>query len=79
MLPAAGQLEMRAGSRHLQERAVVAGVVTEAAELPQTDPVAVERDELLEPIGVSGDAQLHALESTACPRRYGPMNNGRAK
>jgi len=53
-------------------------VVTEAAELPQTDPVAVERDELLEPIGVSGDAQLHALESTACARRYGAMNNGRA-
>ena len=46
------QLEMRAGSRHLQEHAFIAVVVFEAADLVQSEAVAVEPNERVEALGV---------------------------
>src|SRR3954464_15209300 len=60
-VPAApGQLEVGAGAGQLEEDAVVAGVVAEAADLRQPEAVAVEGHELGEALGVAGPAQLHA-------------------
>ena len=53
------QLEVRAGARHREEHAVVAVVIAEAADLGQPDAVPVERDDLVEALGVPGHAQLH--------------------
>jgi hypothetical protein len=54
-----GQLEVRPGARDGEEDAVVAHVVAEAADLRQADPVAVERDDLGQALGVAGDPQPH--------------------
>ena len=59
MAAAGGELEMRIGSRHLQEHAVVAVVTAEAADLGQAEAVAVERDNLVRVLRVPGHAQLH--------------------
>jgi hypothetical protein len=53
------ELEVRAGARDIEERAVVAVVVAEPADLGQPEAVAVERDELGQPVGVPSDAQIH--------------------
>src|SRR6185436_20542634 len=52
------QLEVGAGARYRKKDAVVAFVIAEPADLRQTDAVAVERDELVEPPRVARDAQL---------------------
>jgi hypothetical protein len=56
---AGGQLQVRPGAGDCEEHAVVAVVATEATDLGQPDAVAVEPNDLVEPRGVSGDAQLH--------------------
>jgi hypothetical protein len=53
------ELEVRAGARNIEERAVVAVVVAEPADPGQPEAVAVERDELGQPVGVPSDAQIH--------------------
>src|SRR5689334_1493599 len=53
------ELAVGAGAGHLEEHPVVAVVVTEAADLDQPESVAVEADELVEALGVTGDAELH--------------------
>ena len=58
-MPAAGgELEVRARARDREEHAVVAVVIAEAADLGQPEAVAVERDDLVQALGVPGDAQL---------------------
>src|SRR2546423_192412 len=56
-----GQLEVSAAARHREEDAVVALVPAEAADLGEADAVAVERHDLVEALGVAGDAKLHEL------------------
>ena len=59
-VPAArGQLEVRTGARHREEHAVVAVVIAEAADLGQPEAVSVERDDLIQALGMPGDAQPH--------------------
>jgi putative acetyltransferase len=57
---ARGQLEVRSRPRQREEHAVVALVSAELADLGQPDPVAVDRDDVLQPIGVPSNADLHA-------------------
>ena len=69
-MPAArGQLEVRAGARHREQYAVVAVVIAEAADLGEPDAVSVERDDLVQALGVPGHAQPH--RSALRPRRRG--------
>jgi hypothetical protein len=56
---ARGQLEVRSRPRQREEHAVVALVSAELADLGQPDPVAVDRDDVLQPIGVPSNADLH--------------------
>src|SRR3954453_9035563 len=60
MRPAGAQLEMRAGPGDVEEDAVVAVVAAELGDHGQADAVAVERDDLVEALGVACDADLHA-------------------
>lgn len=56
---AGGQLQVRSGARDGEEHAVIAVVIAKAADLGQPEAVAVERDQLVEAVGVAGNAQLH--------------------
>ena len=56
--PAGGDLEVRVRAGEPEEDAVVAVVPLEAPELGEPDPVAVEADELLEPLGVPSEPDL---------------------
>src|SRR5919204_5232491 len=69
---AGGQLQVRAGAWHREEDAVVAVVVAEATDLGQPDAVSVEADDLVEALGVSGDAQLHRWLLRVCSTRSAP-------
>jgi len=55
---AGSELEVRIGSGHREEHAVVAVVIAEAADLDQPEAVAVERNDLGQALRVPGDAQL---------------------
>jgi hypothetical protein len=57
--PAGGELEVRVGSRHREEHAVVAVVIAKAADLGRPKPVTIRRDDLVQALGVAGHAQLH--------------------
>ena len=61
------QLEVRAGARHREKHAVVAVVIAEATDLGQPDAVSVEPDDLVQSLGVPGNAQPH--RSALRPRR----------
>jgi hypothetical protein len=53
------ELQVRARSRDGEEHAVVAIVIGEPPDLRQPEAVAVEADDLVEPVGVSRDTKLH--------------------
>src|SRR5262249_51890063 len=53
------ELDVSPASRDREKDALVAVVIVEAADLVQSDPVTVEGDDLLETLGVPGDAELH--------------------
>src|ERR1700761_3435929 len=61
-VPAAGELELGVGARDLEEPAVVAVVVPEAAGHAQSDPVAVPGGQLVEAVGVPRDAEPHQCD-----------------
>ena len=52
------ELEMRAAARESEEDAVVSGVAFEAADLGQSELVAIEADDLVESIGVAGESDV---------------------
>ena len=57
-LAAAGrELEVCTSSGQLEEHAVVAVVIAEPADLGETDTVAIEDDDLAQPLRVTRDAQ----------------------
>src|SRR5207253_8894971 len=56
--PPGGELEVRARPREPEEDAVVAVLPLEAPKLGEPQPVAVEPDELLEPLGVPSEPDL---------------------
>ena len=57
------ELEMRVGSRQGKEDSAVALVVVETAELGQPEAIAVEVDDLVKPLCVSREPNLHQRES----------------
>ena len=65
MAAAGGELEVRIGSRHPQEHAVVAVVIAEVADLGQPETVAVERDDIVQALRVPGHAQLRIVRGCA--------------
>ena len=66
-----GQLEVGVGARDREEYAVVAAMTSKSTDLGQADTVGVKPDQLVEPLGVSGDAQLHA---PSLPVAHGPRS-----
>jgi hypothetical protein len=60
---AGGEFELGSGSGNLEENSVVSVVIGEPTELGKPDAVTVEGDELIEAIGVAGDAKLHRRRS----------------
>jgi hypothetical protein len=59
VLPAARELEMRIRSRHSQKDAVVACMVFEAADLRETEAVAIKPNDLRELVCMPCDTKLH--------------------
>jgi hypothetical protein len=59
VLAAGGELEVGPAARHLEKHAGVAVVLAEATDLHEAEPIAVEPHELVEALGVAGDAQLN--------------------
>ena len=53
------ELEVRTGSGNLEENPVVPLVILEARDLGETEAVPVEAHDLVEAVGVPGDAKLH--------------------
>ena len=66
------QLEVGTGAGHLEEHAVIAVVIAEAADLGEPEAVAVERDDLVQAVGVPGDAHLHRWASPPLRPRPSP-------
>src|SRR5439155_16010575 len=64
------QLEVRAGPGQREKDAVVPIVIAKAADLRQPNAIAIERDDLVQALGVARHAQLHRRQSCTrtCPR-----------
>jgi hypothetical protein len=56
MATAGRELEMRASSRDHEEHAVIPVVTLKPSNLRQPDAIPVESDDLIKPVGVTGDA-----------------------
>jgi hypothetical protein len=63
---------MSPGSRHRQEDTVIARVVPEAADLGQPEPIPIERDDLIQTLGVPSHPQLHR-SALSCGHRHLPF------
>jgi len=59
MIAAGRQLEVGFRGREGEENAVVAAVALEATDLREAEPVTVKADDLVEPLGVPGEPDLH--------------------
>ena len=54
-----GELQVRTGPRDVEHDALVAGMVLEAGDLRQPEPVPVEGYDLAQPAALPGHPQLH--------------------
>jgi hypothetical protein len=62
-----GELEVRAGAREVEEHAVIPLMALKAPDLREPHPIAIEADDRLEVVRVSGQTYLHA-RMIATPR-----------
>jgi hypothetical protein len=73
MLSSGCEFELALSSGNLEKGAVIAIVVLKRTGLIQTDQIAVEGDDLLEPVGVSSDSNLHFEAQTMPEYRLSSM------